>query len=370
MGKVRAMNRTVFPVTLAVLLEVGAAPPPVPQAQPSAMRIASFHAGPVRCGALEEVPVRAVTPLPTAAAVAGPGEPIRFGFRIDQDGRPLSIRQIGGPADPALDIRDLAPALAAWRFEPGPGQPDCEVSFTVQLDGVETADEALLYRYAALGRMQIPGGSGDALIGQAFARLRPRGSTCIADPIPREPINLRFQSIPEVPGGMSYDFFSYDVDWQGRPIHIRLLNSSGNRLLDMEGDIAIGRARFEARPRIGCLYYFYRFSTERAPPPPLPPIDLQPASAACGGDIQRQINALVQMQFPIEFMRRPTEGWVVFSYDVAPSGELRNIRILASEPAARFGEEVSRAATAVRLTQIQTEQHDCFQRVQFRLPRR
>jgi TonB family protein len=367
------MNRVVFLVALAALLETGAAPPqplaPARQAELSAMRIASFRAGPVRCGGFEKVPIRAVTPLPTAAAVAEP-EPIRFRFRIDQEGRPLGIRQIGGPANPALDISDLAPALVAWRFEPGAGQTDCEIAFTVQLDTVEGADEALIYRYAALGRMQIPGGNGGALIGQAFARLRPSGSTCTADPVPRAPIDLRFQSIPEFPGGMSYSFFSYDVDGQGRPVHIRLLNSSGNRLLDMEADVAIGRARFPPRPRTGCLYYFYRVSTRAVPAPTEPPADVPATSAACADDIPRQVAAHFRMRYPVEFMRRPAEGWVVFSYDVATSGELGNIRIVASEPAARFGEEVSRAAAEVRVSAIPGAQRGCVQRVRFLLSRR
>lgn len=365
------MNRAAFLVPLAALSEIGAAPPPpVPQVPSSPMRIASFQAGPVRCGALEKIPVRAVAPLPVAAAVAGPGDPIRFGFRIDREGRPLGIRQIGGPADPALEIRDLAPALTAWRFEPDAEQTDCEIAFAVQLDSVDSADEALLHRYAALGRMQIPGSNGGALVGRAFARLRPRGSNCAVDPVPREPITLRFQSIPEVPGGMSYSFFGYDVDAEGQPVHIRLLGSSGNRLLDMSGDIAIGRARFPAQPRTGCLYYFYRHSTEGVPAPAQPPVDLHPADAACADDIMREVAANFRMRYPVEFMRRPAEGWVVFTHDIEKSGALANIRILASEPAARFGEEVSRAAAEVRVSAIPSAQRGCVQRVRFVLPRR
>jgi TonB family protein len=165
---------------------------------------------------------------------------------------------------------------------------------------------------------------------------------------------------------MSYTFFSYDVDGEGQPVHIRLLSSSGNRALDMAGDIAIGRARFAAQPRTGCLYYFFRISTDRAPPPPGLPADPQPADAACSPDVPNRVTELVRMQFPVEFMRRRAEGWVVFTYDVAASGELRNIRILASEPAARFGEEVSRAAAAVRLPAPAGEQRGCVQRVRFK----
>jgi hypothetical protein len=372
MGKAWAVNRAVFLLALAALLETGAAPPSpiVPARQSSVLRIASFHAGPVRCGRFEEVPVRAVAPLPTATALAEPGEPIRFGFRIDQEGRPLSIHRIGGAANPALDASDLAPALAAWRFEPGARQAECEAAFTVRLDSVENADLSLLYRYAALGRMQVPGGLGGGLVRQAFDRLRPPGSTCRADPVPREPINLRFQSIPEVPGGMSYSVFSYDVDAQGRPAHIRLRDSSGNHPLDVAGDIAIGRARFPAQPRTGCLYYFFRFSTEGVPAPADPPIDFHPAGAACADDIPRQVGALFHMRYPIEFVRRPAEGWVIFSYDVAASGALNNVRIIASEPAARFGEEVSGGAAGLRLGGVSSAQRGCVQRVRFRLPRR
>jgi hypothetical protein len=366
------MNRTVFLVALAALLETGAASqsPIAPDRPPSVLRIASFHAGPARCGAFEKAPVRAIAPLPVASALAEPGDPIRFGFRIDQEGRPLSIRQIGGPEYPALDMRDLAPALTAWRFEPGAAQTDCEIAFTVRLDSVESADEALVYRYAALGRLQIPGSSGAALIGQAFVRLRRPGSTCTSDPVPREPINLQFQSIPEIPGGISYSFFSFDVDAEGRPAHIRLLDSSGNRPLDVAGDIAIGQARFPAQPRIGCLHYFFRNSRERVAAPVEPPSDFYPASAACADEIPRKVTMLFRLRYPVEFVRRPAEGWVVFTYDIARSGELGNIRILASEPAARFGEEVSRVAAEVRVSGVPRAQRGCVQRVRFVSPGR
>lgn len=367
------MNRPPSLLLFAALLEMGAAPPapnaPAPAAAPPAMRIAGFHAGSVRCGAFEAVPIRFVAPLPTAAAVAEPGAPIRFRFRIDQEGRPLGIRRVS-PADPALDIRDLEPALTAWRFETGADRPECEIAFTVTLDDVDSADERLLYRYAALGRMQMPDRNGRALVDRAFARLRPPGSTCVSDPVSSAPIALDFRSIPEITGGMSYSFYSYDVDAGGRPVHIRLLDSSGNRALDVAGDVAIGRARFPAQPRTGCLHYFFRFSTETQPPPPLPPVDLRPAGAACAAGIPRQVGALVRMQFPVEFMRRRAEGRVVFGYDVSATGKLRNVRIIASEPAARFGDEVARAAAAVRLGDVPGPQLRCVQRVRFRLPER
>jgi hypothetical protein len=347
-------------------------PPPivtVPQPATPQYRIASFAAGPVRCGEGERVPVRFVAPLPIAVALAGPVPPVRFQFRIDQEGRPLGIGRTGDAVDPQLDLRDLAPALAAWRFGAGEAASGCEVIFSVQVDAVESADDALLYRYAALGRMQIPGSLGGALVGRAFARLRPPGSTCAPDPVPRERIVTRSQAIPEVQGGISYSFFSYDVDASGRPVHIRLLSSSGNRALDLQGDIALGRARFPAQPRSGCLYYFYRYSIEKEPAQPAPPTtDFQPAAARCDDDVPRRVGALFRMQFPIEFTRRPAEGWAVFTYDVAASGELRNVAIAASEPAARFGEEVLRAARTVRLADVPGAQRGCVTRVRFLLP--
>lgn len=348
------------------LLLLAAVPQP-PPAPPN--RIASFQSDAVRCENGERFPVRHLAPLPVAAALGGPVAPIRFRFRIDADGRPLGIVQAGAPADSRLDVRDLAPALAAWRFDAREATA-CEMSFQVRLDSVETADDALLYRYAALNRMQIPGSGGDSLVRQAFARLQLPGSTCATDPVPREPIVPLTRAIPEVPGGISYSFFSYDVDGSGRPVNIRLLSSSGNRALDLQGDIALGRARFPAQPRSGCLYYFYRYSIERVPPPPVPATaDLQPPATRCEDEVRRRVAQLFRMRFPIEFIRRPTEGWAIFTFDVAASGELRNVRIAASEPAARFGEEVLRAATAVRLADVAGSRRGCVSRARFVLPR-
>ena len=346
-------------------------PPPsvIVPSSPPPNRIATFRSGPVRCGDAERVPVRHLEPLPVAVRLAGPVAPIRFRFRIHSDGRPLGIGRAGAPADPQLDVRDLAPALAAWRFAAGEEAAACEVSFEVRLDSIETADDALLYRYAALNRMQIPGSGGGALVRQALARLQPPGSTCGRDPVPREPIVLRTRAIPEVPGGISYSFFSYDVDASGRPVHIRLLSSSGNRALDLQGDLTLGRARFPAQPLSGCLHYFYRYSIEKVPPPPPPPADsFQPAVMRCEDDVPRRVGQLFRMQFPIEFTRRPAEGWAIFTFDVAASGELRNVRILASEPAERFGEEVLRAASSVRLADVAGAQRGCVSRVRFVLP--
>lgn len=345
----------------ALLLGTGAA-----LSGQTGMRLASFHSSGVRCGGVEQVPVRAPRPLPVATMLGDPGSPIRFTFRIDGEGRPLGIKGVGAAA-PALDSNDLAPALAAWRFEAGQPQSGCEIAFNVRLDTVDNADDALLYRYAALGRLQTPGGVGGALVGAAFARLRPPGSTCATDPVPSEPISLPYQAIPEPIGEISYSFFSYDVDEAGQPVHIRLLNSSGNRQLDAAGDIAIGRARFAPRPLTGCLQYFYRFSTIAAPAPSLPAADLHPRGAACAPEIGGRLAAQLSISYPAGFERRPTDGWVAFRFDVAPSGELHDIVILASEPADRFGEEVARAAASANLGAMPRAQLGCVQRVRFRM---
>jgi len=343
-------------------------PPAIVSPHPPELRIASFEPGPIRCAGGERVPDRYLSPLPVAVPLAGPVAPVRLRFRIDREGRPLGIGQAGVPPDPQLDVRDLAPALAAWRFG-ARAAAECEVSFAVRLDRVEDAPDALLYRYAALNRMQVPGSPGGVLVRQAFVRLRPPGSTCSVDPVPLEPIRLRPRAIPEVPGGISYSFFSYDVDASGRPVHIRLLSSSGNRGLDAQGDLALGAGRFPPQPREGCLYYFFRFSIDKVPAPPIPPTgDFRPAAATCRDDIPSRVARLFRMQFPIEFTRRPAEGWAVFTYDVAESGELRNVRIGASEPAARFGEEVLRAAAEVRIADVEGAQRGCVSRVRFLLP--
>ena len=363
------MRRTSLPVILlTALLTIGAAQSP-PGAQIRTLRIASFQAGAVRCGAFERVPIRAVSPLPVATTAIATGEPVRFGLRIDQEGRPLGIRQLPGSVDPLLDLRDLAPALTAWRFEPGSATENCEIDFDVRFDRVEEADAELLYRYAALGRLQLGDRGSGALVAAAFARLRPPGSNCVPDPVPSSPLSLAFTVIPEVPGGISYSFYAYDVDAGGRPVHLRLIASSGNRALDIAGDAAIGAARFPPRPRSLCLYYFFRNSTEVVPAPPAPE-DFHAGGPACAEAVSRQVSARFRMSFPPEFVRRPAEGWVEFSYDVTALGGLENVRILDSEPAARFGEEVLRAAAEVKVDGVRSPQRGCLQRVRFRLPRR
>lgn len=41
--------------------------------------------------------------------------------------------------------------------------------------------------------------------------------------------------------------------------------------------------------------------------------------------------------FPSAFLNRRVEGWAIVAFDVAPWGDVGNLRVLASEPAADFG---------------------------------
>ncbi len=350
------------------------APPPIVRMAPvdrPALRLASFHPGEVRCGGVVRRAIRSQIPLPTAVALGEDMSPPAIGlrFRIDTHGRPLSIRPDGARVHPRLDVRDLQPALAAWRFEPGAAAAECAVDFAVRLDSVASADLGLLYRYAALNRMQMPG-PGGALVRAAFERLTPAGSNCVRPP-PRE-LERRdpdYQSIPEVPGGISYSFYGFDIDAAGRPAHIRLLSSSGNRELDLRGDFAVGSARYAPAARHGCTYYYFRYSTEVVKPPPAPaPRDFRPADSDCPDRAHLPPEQTARLQFPMEFSRRAAEGWAILVYDIAANGEVRAPRIAASEPAAAFGEQVLNALEGANVGKPPRAFRGCVARIRFDLP--
>ena len=74
------------------------------------------------------------------------------------------------------------------------------------------------------------------------------------------------------------------------------------------------------------------------------------------------------MNFPEPFRRRPFEGWAVVRYDVAPWGATGNIEVLASEPAAAFGEQAKRVIASATKAPLSSGMAGCVDRVLFRLP--
>ena len=318
-----------------VMNQVGAAPP----------HLLLLRPGEARCGGRVEQPAFVEQPSPDLVTngpiSASTGQALRMTFRIDRTGRPLSISEPTG-ANPwvVATARDALPAFAGWRFAPGAERTDCEVSFGVEFVPVAEASQADLHRLLILGQ------ASGAPRRVAWERVQPAGSTCFT-PAP----GVRLQAFPDwdtiaqPPGTASYSLVGFDIDARGQPTNVRIAGSSGNAALDRQSIDAVRQSRFAPEARRGCTFPYWRRPTQPVEAPPLPDeAALRPADANCPPSGEPWAQPPQQI-FPSTLERRYLEGWAVLSYDVAPWGEVGNIRVLAAEPVARFG---THAASSLR----------------------
>jgi TonB family protein len=368
--------------TLLAIAALAAAPPPpvivTPPLPPHIMldgempaSVVTFRPGTARCAGSDEPLQLTELPLPVIAA-DGDGSrapaPIRVEFRIDREGRPLGIT--ASPRSDRsgfyFDSSDVLPALAASRFRRGPERTDCVIAYDLQIAPVGQADPATLYRVVAL---QVP--SGNPVSRRAvFDRTKPPGSNCFDDGA----VNVRlraypaFEEIPQAPGTVSYSFLGFDLDSGGRPRNVRLLGSAGNAELDRRSLAAVRASRFTPLARQGCTYSYWRRPTVplSAPEPPEPEA-FRPKGSNCPKE-KTPWAYVPPLGFPLEFQRRGIEGWAILAYDVAPWGATGNVRVMAAEPAAAFGEQGRRVVSGAREAPSESGHVGCLTRVVFRMP--
>lgn len=283
---------------------------------------------------LRAQPVLTTSEPQRALAWLLPNQPrtVAFDFRIDASGRPLSI--VRATSAYVADAQDLAPALAATRFAPEAERGGCTVTFTASGTTVAAAPIADVMAYSVFPTM--PPGK------PVWDRLRAASGTC-ADPAPA--VLLRaypaFKTLPNQPGYPTWSMVGYDLDAAGRPRNLRTVAGSGTPALDRAARDAVARSRFEKGARTGCLYPYYKTATILAAPPAPEEASARPADATCPA--QRDWVRPPVLTYPTAWQRRSIEGWAMVVYDVAPWGQTGNIRVLAAEPSAEFGE----AATAM-----------------------
>ncbi|MEA3010259.1 MAG: hypothetical protein QOJ91_1951 [Sphingomonadales bacterium] len=363
---------------LLAFAALAAAPPPPAKVAPLPPIVAldgempasvvSFRPGTARCRGSEEPLQFTELPLPVIAVGANKSPPpIRVEFRIDGEGRPLGI--MGAPRSDRtgfyFDSSDVVPALAASRFRTGPERTGCVIDYELQVAPADQADVATLYRLVAL---QIPTGA-PVFRRTVFDRTKPAGSNCFDGGVN---VRLRaypaFEDIPQAPGTVSYSFLAFDLDSGGRPRNARLLGSAGNKELDRRSLEAVRASRFTPLARQGCTYSYWRRPTDpmRAPEPP----DME-AFRPQGSNCPKEKTPWAYVppaDFPPEFQRRGIEGWAILAYDLAPWGATGNVRVMAAEPAAAFGEQGRRVVGSARQAPSATGHVGCLTKVVFRMP--
>lgn len=363
---------------VALVLLVSAAaqtPPPIVIAPTVSARsdtsalanIVEYRPSSVKCGDQAVTPRFTTEPLPTSVALPdGKSAPsFTVTFRVSADGRPTTISnpvRVEGPTA-YLYPEDLAPTLAAWRFDAGE-RDGCSVTFAPNSVPVATAPLDMVYRFVALPRPSWPGWD--------EARRRAavsEGGNCTT---PRPPAAIQigvpdFERIPQAPATMSWTMVGYDIDSAGKPMRIRTLASDGNNALDRAAVQAVGRSRYPAgTARTGCTWPFHRRQNVPVAAPPMPPADAYPAGSACA--VSGEFTNPPSFQFPAAFRRRAIEGWAIVQYDVAPWGATGNIKVLRAEPAAQFGDFAKGVISQAKVAASATGASGCIKRVRFVMP--
>lgn len=334
-------------------------PPPVVDASAgqaiNQQKLLDYRPGDVRCGSETVRPNRIERALAVLRYGEMPATPVTLRFRIDRDGRPLSIVHEG---ERFAQNDDLVPSFVAWQF-PANAHGDCRVSFYPVAEPIDAVSPAAARRYLALGpfrpgqaprplwdRAQLPGGCVSRwpqLLTQSFPR---------------------FDSIDAPPASLSATFLGFDIDAGGMPVNIRTLDSDGNAALDVAGREALAKWRYADGPRTGCTYPFHRRQQVPLAPPEAPdPAALRDPAARC--DTAEAWQTPPVLVFPEPYRKRAIEGWAIVAFDVAPWGATGNVRVLAAEPTGDFGDAAKRVVEQSRKVASATGASGCTERVRF-----
>jgi hypothetical protein len=350
-------------------------PPPPPPRSPTHLaaphaaasgwgpHLVDYEGATAQCGGQVVAPLSAVAPF-TQVARLGVDAPRSYemGFTIGEDGRPLGITQRVAASGPKGYVQgnDLAPALSLWRFPEGVAGAACTMTFAARSVPLDRAAPADLYRVAAL-RMANP-----SEFQTVMQQIRKSGD-CAGPGRPRMLLRafVDDRRIPQTPGVPSYAVASFDVDADGVPQNPGIVASDGNRVLEAAASDAAARSRYVGNaPRTRCTIPFGRPATVPVPAPPMPPKAAYP-EGRCPEPVRwaRPLN----LEFPDAFRRRAIEGWAIVRYDLAPWGATGAVTVLASEPAADFGEQARRMIIAARAETSSSGAQGCIARVQYRM---
>ncbi|MBY8824970.1 TonB family protein [Sphingomonas colocasiae] len=339
-------------------------PPPIVTDQGIAMqrKVLNWMPGEVRCGGQAVAVIAMPRPL-VEFGLSPQGDTAQrsYRFRIDAAGRPLSIVQ-DKSAGWHVVADDLGPMLAATRFGAGAPRVDCVITFTAQASSI---DDAAVRDLMAYSISPISG----RLPPEGWKRIAPAGSTCMTAPRPA-PLNRAFpdfDALPATPGAREWSMIGYDLDARGRPVHLRIVEGTGNRALDAASMKAVRGSRFTGGARAGCLYPYWRAAATLAAPQRPDPASLRPENGNCPGGHAWAVEP--KLTYPAAWRRRAIEGWAAIAYDVAPWGGIGNVRVLASEPAAAFGQQALQIVQSARKAPSQSGASGCVEMIRFVMDR-
>ena len=129
---------------------------------------------------------------------------------------------------------------------------------------------------------------------------------------------------------------AFDINGSGKPVRLTTYGTTGNVALDKAAIKAVTQSRFAKGVRQKCLYPYWRRGGTLAAPESKELAAYRKEDSNCLNTVEWKYQpALV---YPEAFRRRDIEGWAVIAFDLAPWGAVGNVKVVAAEPAAEFGE--------------------------------
>lgn len=353
------ISMALLALTAPLSLTSAAVPPMPPVIQTRADRtILTWAPGEVRCDGLVMTAERFERPLPNLSwAGAGAEAPVTYAFAIDGTGRAIDIRQVGRD-NRTGDIADIAPSLAASRFASESAKAGCMITYHPVRHSISIAPVADLMAYSVFP-------TSGPLPKEGWERMH-SGGNCQRENGPR--LRSRaypdFRSLPATPGVRDWSMVGFDVDADGVPSGVRIIAGTGNAALDEESRNAVQASRFYGGGATGCFYPYWRSPANLAAPSAPEEESFRPEGASCSD--QREWTVKPNLQFPEPYRRRAIEGWAAITFDVAPWGEIANIKVVASQPTEDFG---TQAVNVVRGAKVATTQGyvGCVEMVKFNM---
>lgn len=324
------------------------------------VKLIGWRSGPILCAGSSLVPRALPSPSDYYGWIGDENvqpNSVILDFDVDSSGRPHAIKRRAPGFFPYGDSLDAA--LATASFAPGAERSGCSVTYDRD---VVTIDAAPIDRLIAY--MLSPAAS--RLPQTAYDRVRlavSADSTC-GDPLPAV---LRrnypdFKAIPQAPGTRGWSMIGFDIDRRGRPVNVRVARSTGNAALDRASARAVGESRFAPGARRGCVYPYWRNGPKIAAPP-IPDALAEAPNETCPAGAQWMTKPVAR--FPEAYRRLAVEGWGVVRYDVAPWGQTGNLRVVASEPSAAFGNAALEAVRSALREPSARGHANCTARVRF-----
>ncbi|WP_298089851.1 TonB family protein [uncultured Sphingomonas sp.] len=323
--------------------------------------LAAWLPGTVRCDGAVVSPVTMRRPL-TRLGWSGPTPQtasLTVSFDVDQAGRPLSIRRVS--PDYGAYSEDVLPSLAASRFPAGEPRAKCQITYTQRMTAMADTPVEDLVSYS----LYRPDGD---LPWSGWNRIFTMNGDCADRPLPPPLVQVYpdFRKIPATPGSRDWSMVTYDQNARGRTRNVRTLYSTGNTALDAASVKAMRASRHSGGARAGCVYPYWRGPRRLEAPPSPDTMSLRPATSNCDASDDRYVTQ-PRLIYPDAYGKRSIEGWAIVAFDVAPWGELGNLRVLASQPTEDFGKQALQVLRSARKAPSQTGHVGCVDKIVFRM---